>query len=119
MKIPTKDQVQSFIREVLAFLGSLLAAYGTKSIAGINWEQFAGFILFAIMTIWGAIDKTNKDASVIWSLIRKAISMCGAFVMFYFPQTTKLITVLIPSLLVMVNVFAGQAANAPQNDTKI
>jgi hypothetical protein len=119
MKMPTKDQIQSLIRELFAFGSAVLMVYGISSIGGFNLADITGFLIYATMTIWGVADKTNKDASAVWSLIRKAISMGGAFVMFYFPNTTKLITVLIPSLLTMINVFAGQDANAPVNDTKI
>lgn len=112
MKV-TSDQLKSIAREIFAFAAALLAVYGIHSLGGINAADVIGTLAWSALTIWGVYDKTNTDKSAISSVLRKLLSLAGAFIAFYFPATSKLLAELIPALMAIVAIVFGSSDNAP------
>lgn len=110
MKI-TKQQAVGYAREILAFIGALMAAYGTSQIGGVNFPEIAGFILFGIVTIWSVIDKTLKDESVLFTFIRKGVMMAAAMFIYYFPTSSKVVEALVPTLLALLTIYSSHESN--------
>lgn len=107
----TKQQAIGYIREILAFIGALLAAYGTSQIGGVNVPEVTGFILFGIITIWSIIDKTLKDESVLFTFLRKGVMMAAAMFIYYFPTSSKVVEALVPMLLAMLTIYSSHESN--------
>lgn len=73
-----KEQILGLVRQILTFGGVYLATKGIVDSATI--ELVIGAILAITVTIWGWIDKSNRELSVWLSLTRHLVSAIGAIV---------------------------------------
>lgn len=95
----SKNQILGIIRQLLTMIGAALASYGFENIAGVNWQEIAGVTVALIATLWGFVDKTNRDKSTLFSVIRHAISIATGVLISIAPELGKFLGVITPSLM--------------------
>lgn len=76
-----KDQILGLVRQVLTFLGMYLVAQGIGN-EGLIVEA-VGALMTVTMTIWGWVDKSNRQLSVWLSMTRHFLSALGGFILSY------------------------------------
>lgn len=76
-----KNQILGLIRQVLTFVGMYLVAQGVGT-EGLFTEAI-GAVMTISFSVWGWIDKSNRDLAVWMSVVRHTLSAAGGFVMSY------------------------------------
>lgn len=95
----SKNQILGIIRQLLTMIGAALASYGFENIAGVNWQEIAGVALALIATVWGFIDKTDRDKNALFSVLRHAISITTGIIISISPELGKFLGIVTPSLM--------------------
>lgn len=114
MKI-TKNQILGLIRQLVTMVGAILASYGMLEVGGTPLESILGFVLIAVPTIWGFIDKSNKDVSSLLSLARHGLSVLSGVLIYALPQYGNVIGIIIPSITQMLAILLTYGANSDIN----
>ena len=95
----SKNQILGIIRQLLTMIGAALAGYGFENIAGINWQEITGVVVTLIATVWGFVDKTNRDRNALFSVLRHAISIATGVLISISPELGKFLGIITPSLM--------------------
>lgn len=107
----SKNQILGIIRQLLTMIGAALASYGFENIAGVNWQEIAGVTVALIATVWGFVDKTNRDKNALFSVLRHAISIATGVLISISPELGKLFGVLTPSLMGIIAIILSVNEN--------
>lgn len=106
----SKDSIMGLVRQGLTFLAAWLAAY-TISVGEILTASIPA-IVAVILTVWGWLDKSNRDLNVWYSFSRHVLSIAGGFVLGFQVIAEDTWNNIVSGLLGMVSIILSMVDNA-------
>lgn len=104
-----KEQILGLIRQILTAIGGYLIAIGIGDETIVT--ELIGAIMFGSQTIWGWIDKSNRNLNVWYSFTRHLLSGVGGFILHYELISVELWNNIVAIIPALFSIILSQFAN--------